>query len=65
MAPHLQAVLKAIQHLFSKFSSLVFRHVFRELNEEVDLLSKQALILQPSRLIITDVSSAKEEALSK
>ena len=47
-APHLQHFLAEIQTLKNSFRRISFGHVYRELNMEVDTLSKQALAYQPS-----------------
>ena len=63
MAPHLQAILRSILSPFPKFQQLSFKHVYRELNTEVDALSKQALTLPLGTLTIMDVSSATGEVI--
>ena len=46
-APHLQNFLRIIQSMLPCFAALNFNHVYREFNSEADILSKQALAIQP------------------
>ena len=46
-APHLQHLLAEIQKLKAQFGRISFAHIYRELSEEADTLSKQALTFQP------------------
>lgn len=50
-APQLQYVLSEIKDVLTSFVSVSFTHIYRELNEEADILSKMALALQPGVLI--------------
>ena len=36
------------------FESISFQHIYRELNEEADKLSKEALLLPPGLMMIKD-----------
>ena len=42
-APHLQQLLNAISRPLEQFTSFNIAHVYRELNSEADILSKQAI----------------------
>ena len=44
---HLQNLLRIIRTKLPCFEALNFNHVYREFNSEVDILSKQALAIQP------------------
>ena len=55
-APHLQDLLAEIQTLKLSFRWISFGHVYRELNMEVDALSKQALSYQPGLMETEEVS---------
>ena len=46
-ASHLQNILKVIRALQPTFEAVLFNHIYREFNIEVDALSKQALEIQP------------------
>ena len=46
-APHLQNMLRTIRSMLPCFAALNFNHVYREYNLEADILSKQALAIQP------------------
>ena len=46
-APHLQQLMKAIERLLEFFIGFRIAHIYRELNMEVDDLSKLALLLDP------------------
>ena len=50
-APHLQHLLRAIRSQLENFNSTSFQHIYRELNEEADMLSKESLLL-PTRLMM-------------
>ena len=43
---HLHNLLKEIQAMKPSFESITFSHIYRELNTEVDTLSKLALAIQ-------------------
>ena len=53
-APHLQHLLRAIKSQVERFDSLSFQHIYRELNEYADKLSKAALSLPPGIMLIKD-----------
>ena len=53
-APHLQRLLRAIRIQLENFNSTSFQHIYRELNEEADKLSKEALLLQLGLMMIKD-----------
>ena len=46
-APRLQNLLRTIWMMLPSFEALNFNHVYREFNSEADILSKQALAIQP------------------
>ena len=53
--PHLQHLLVEIHNLKAMFRRISFAHIYRELNEEVEFLSKQALAYQPRLMEIEEV----------
>ena len=53
-ALHLQHLLRAIRSQMENFESISFQHIYRELNEEADKLSKEALLLPPGLMMIKD-----------
>ena len=53
-APHLQHLLKEIRIQLENFNSTSFQHIYRELNEEANKLSKEALMLPPGLMMIKD-----------
>ena len=53
-ATHLQHLLKAIRSQLENFHSTSFQHIYRELNEEADKLSKEALMLPLGLMMIKD-----------
>ena len=53
-APHLQHLLKEIRSQLENFNSTSFQHIYRELNEDADKLSKDALLLPPGIMLIKD-----------
>ena len=56
-APHLHHLLGEIQILKDQFGGIVFSHIYKELNVEVDTLSKQALVFQPGMMEIEETSN--------
>ena len=46
-SPHLHNLSKEIRALQPTFEVVLFNHIYREYNTEVDTLSKQALAIQP------------------
>jgi hypothetical protein len=56
-----------IREVSNKFVYVSFQHVFRELNEKVDKISKESLLLQEGLLVIFETSggcSLLEEVMS-
>ena len=49
-SPHMQNYLKAICALQPSFEVVNFSHIYREFNTNVDILSKEALAIQPGIL---------------
>ena len=56
-APHIQHLLADIQSLKIQFVRIAFAHIYRELNEEADTLSKQALAFQPGMMEIEEITN--------
>ena len=54
--PHLHHLLAEIQNLKAIFRRISFAHIYRELNEEAEFLSKQALSYQPGLMEIEEVA---------
>ena len=55
--PYLQHVLTKIQNLKTLFRRISFAHIYREVNEEADSLSKQALAYQPGIMEIEETAT--------
>ena len=53
--PYLQHFLTEIHNLKALFRRISFAHIYRELNEEADSLSKQALAYQPRLMEIEEI----------
>ena len=53
--PYLQHLLTEIQNLKTLFRRISFAHIYREVNEEADSLSKQALAYQPWLMEIEEI----------
>ena len=49
-SPHIQPLLNAIRRLLDFFRGFNISHICRELNMEVDGMSKQAMLLDPGNL---------------
>ena len=56
-APHLQHLLVEIQNFKAQIGRISYVHIYRELNEEADTLSKQALAFHPRMMEIEEVSN--------
>ena len=54
--PYLQHLLTEIQNLKALFRRISFAHIYREVNEEADSLSKQALAYQPGLMEIEETT---------
>ena len=55
--PQLQHLLVEIQNLKALFRRTLFAHIYRELNEKFDNLSKQYLAYQPSVMEVEEVAN--------
>ena len=53
-APHLQHLLRAIRDQMHNFDTISFQHIYRELNVDVDKLSKEALLLPPGLMEVKE-----------
>ena len=53
-APHLQHLLVEIQNFKAQIGRISYVHIYRELNEEANTLSKQDLSLQPGMMEIEE-----------
>ena len=56
-SPHLQQLLAEIPNLKAQIGMIYCAHIYRELNEEADTLSKQALAFQLGMMEIEEVSN--------
>ena len=60
-APYLQHLLKAIGEHIAAFETNSFNHIYRELNSEVDKLSKMALTLPLGLMEVKKISNERIE----
>ena len=56
-APHIQHLLKMIREKMVAFETISFKHIYRELNSEVDKLSKIALALPPGIMEVKEINN--------
>ena len=59
-APRLQHLLKIIREQMEVFESIFFQHIYKELNFEVDKLSKMALALSPGLMEVKEIVNNKQ-----
>ena len=58
-SPHLQHLLKTLSEQMAAFESITFHHIYKELNSEVDKLSKMALALPPGLMEVKEIVNSQ------